>query len=99
MALHWFLMEQRTVFKVLLLTCKAINNLASPSISQLLVRYNPPRSLRSAGKHLLEVPKACLKTHGDRAFSVAAPKLWNDLASEIKFIPSIFFLQLLLDDF
>ena len=88
-ALHWLPVEQRIVFKVLLLTYKALNNLAPSYISHLFVRYNPPRSLRSAGKHLLEVPKARLKTYGDRAFSVAAPKLWNDLPSEIKISPSV----------
>ena len=35
---------------------------------------NPTRNLRSAGKHLLEVPNVRLKSYGSRAFSVAAPK-------------------------
>ena len=52
-ALHWLSVDQRIVFKVILLTYKAINNLAPSYITQLLVRYNPPRSLRSAGKYLL----------------------------------------------
>ena len=63
---------------------QGINNLAPAYISQLLVHYNQPRSLRSDGKYLLEAPKVHLKTYRDRAFSVAAPKLWNDLPLEIK---------------
>jgi len=35
-----------------LLTFKALNNLAPPYVSQLIVPYNPTRNLRSAGKHL-----------------------------------------------
>ena len=75
--LHWLPVEQRITFKVLLLTFKALNNLAPPCLSQLIVPYNPTRNLRSAGKHLLEVPSVCRKRYGDRAFSVAAPKHWN----------------------
>ena len=59
-ALHWLPVDQRIVFKVLPLTYKAINNLAPSYITQLLVRYNPPRSLRSAGKYLLKVPRVRL---------------------------------------
>ena len=51
-------------FKVLLLTFKALNNLAPPYLSQLIVPYNPTRNLRSASKHLLEVPNVRLKSYG-----------------------------------
>ena len=87
--LHWLPVEQRITFKVLLLTFKALNNLAPPYLSQLIVPYNPTKNLRSAGKHLLEVPNVRLKSYGDRAFSVAAPKLWNEIPSFIKFSPSV----------
>ena len=76
--------EQRVTFKVLLLTFKALNNLAPLYLSQLIVPYNPTRNLRSAGRHLLEVPNVRLKSYGDRAFSVAAPKHWNEIPSDIK---------------
>ena len=75
--LHWLPVEQRITFKVLLLTFKALNNPAPLYLSQLIVPYNPTRNLRSAGKHLLEVPSLHLKSYGNRAFSVAAPKHWN----------------------
>ena len=48
-------------------------------MSELLVIYVPLRNLRSTGQNLLVEPKARLKTYGDRAFSVCAPKLWNKL--------------------
>ena len=88
-ALHWLPVEQRITFKILLLTYKAINNLAPSHLSQLLVHYNPTRSLRSAGKYLLEVPKVRLKTYGDRAFSVGVPKLWNVLPLDFKLSSSV----------
>ena len=73
--LHWLPVEQRVIFKVLLLTCKALNNLAPVYISNLLVPYEPSRNLRSTDKYLLRMPQTHLKTYGDRAFSVAAPRL------------------------
>ena len=82
--LHWLPVEQRITFKVLLLTFKVLNNLAPPYLSQLIVPYNPTRNLRSAGKHLLEVPNVHLKSYGNRAFSVAASKHWSEIPLDIK---------------
>ena len=39
--------------------------------------------------HLLEVPSVRLKSYGDRAFSVAAPKHWNDIPLDIKLSGSV----------
>ena len=77
--LHWLPNEQRITFKILLLSFKALNNLGTPYLSQLIVPYNPTRNLRSAGKHLL----------GDRAFRVAAPKHWNEIPLDIKLSRSV----------
>jgi len=33
---------------------------------------------------LLDEPRANLKTHGERAFSVAAPRLWKKLPLQIR---------------
>ena len=87
--LHWLPVEQRVIFKVLLLTYKALNNLSPVYISNLLVRYEPSRNLRSTDKYLLRMPQTHLKTYGDRAFSVAAPRLWNALPMDIKLSPSV----------
>ena len=43
----------------------------------------PVRALRSSDKHLLTVPRTS-STLGDRAFSVAAPTLWNSLPLDIR---------------
>ena len=81
--------EQRVTFKVLMLTLKALNNLAPLYLSQLIVPYNPTRNLRSAGRHLLEVPNVRLKSYGDRAFLVSAPKHWNEIPLDIKLSRSV----------
>ena len=82
--LHWLPVEQRIIFKILFFTFKALNNLCPSYISDLLDIYRPTRSLRSSRKNLLVIPRSKLKSYGDRAFSVSAPKLWNDIPETIK---------------
>ena len=82
--LHWLPIKSRIDFKILLLVFKAINDKAPDYIRSLLVDYNPRRALRSANKDLLVVPRTAMRTVGDRAFSVYAPRLWNTLPSDIR---------------
>ena len=91
--LHWLPVEQRVIFKVLLLTNKAINNLAPVYISNLLVRYEPSRNLRSADKYLLRIPQTHLKTYGDRVFSVAGSRLWNGLPWTLSLVHRFLYLR------
>jgi hypothetical protein len=84
--LHWLPVKQRIEFKILLLTFKSLHGLAPPYIDELLKWKTPGRTLRSnsAGQHLLNVPHTKCVTFGDRAYSVAAPRLWNTLPQSIK---------------
>ena len=82
--LHWLPVTHRITFKVLLLTFKAMNRMAPQYICDLLVPYQPSRTLRSADNHLLCVPRSRLATYGDHAFSIAAPKLWNSLPVHLR---------------
>ena len=87
--LHWLPVEQRVVFKVLLLTFKAQHGLAPAYLSDILEHYKPARCLRSSSGHLLRVPTSNLRSYGDRAFSVAAPSLWNKLPSDVRSCESL----------
>ena len=78
-SLHWLPIRYRIDFKLLLTVYKALHGLAPPYLSDLLLPHKPSRALRSADHLLLVVPRARLRTRGDRAFAVAAPKLWNSL--------------------
>ncbi|KAF7656077.1 hypothetical protein LDENG_00046700 [Lucifuga dentata] len=50
---------------------------------------HPARSLRSSGSNLLTIPNSKnLKTKGDQAFAVRAPKLWNDLPEDLRLAKS-----------
>ena len=77
--LHWLPVRHRIEYKVLLLTFNSLHGLAAPYLSDLLSRHQPTRSLRSVDAHLLVVPRSNLCSQGDRAFSHAAPRLWNNL--------------------
>uniref|UniRef100_A0A8P4G516 Reverse transcriptase domain-containing protein n=1 Tax=Dicentrarchus labrax TaxID=13489 RepID=A0A8P4G516_DICLA len=84
--LHWLPVPQRIQFKILLLTHKALHNQAPSYLTDLLHRHNPSRSLRSSEANLLTPPpRTKHRTWGDRAFSVAAPSLWNSLPKHIRY--------------
>ena len=82
--LHWLPVHRRIEFKILLMTYKAIHGLAPEYIKELIVKQHRSRNLRSNSQQLLVVPRSTTATYGDRAFSVCAPKLWNDLPTDIK---------------
>uniref|UniRef100_G3Q7R2 Uncharacterized protein n=1 Tax=Gasterosteus aculeatus TaxID=69293 RepID=G3Q7R2_GASAC len=72
-------LAHRISYKILTFTYKALHQLAPPYLSELLSPYQPHRSLRSTSARLLFTPKSKLRSFGDRAFTKAAPKLWNSL--------------------
>ncbi|XP_037548511.1 uncharacterized protein LOC119425058 [Nematolebias whitei] len=83
-SLHWLPVRFRINFKVLLFVFKCLHGLAPQYLSDLLQLYTPSRSLRSADQLLLVVPRSNRRLRGDRAFSVAAPKLWNELPLHVR---------------
>ena len=86
--LHWLPVQDRIVFKILLLTWRALNGVAPTYLAEMLKPYVSGRSLRSDNSLQLAIPRTHLKTCGDRAFSAAAPRLWNSLPNTIKCAPS-----------
>ena len=77
-------MRYRIIFLKLEQNYKALNIQAPSYIKDLLKYKNSDRVLRFSNKHSLDEPIAKLKTYGDRAYSVAAPKLWNKLPLDIR---------------
>ena len=86
--LHWLPIRYRIHFKILLLTWKALHDMAPAYISELINLHNPSRQLRSSHKNLLSVPRT-FSSHGDRAFYSCAPKLWNSLPADLRFCSSL----------
>ena len=68
--LHWLPVSYRIKFKVLLMTFKALQGEGPSYITNLLVPYQPERSLRSGDHNLLVEPRIH-STYGDRAFSTS----------------------------
>ncbi len=87
--LHWLPVEYRPRFKILLLTYKALHGSAPLYLQELLEIYQPTRSLRSASRSLLRVPRSRTLTYGKRSFRTASAALWNDLPDNIKEAPSV----------
>ena len=89
--LHWLPVSFRINFNILILTFKAIYELA-PSYINDLVKIKPLNSRYRMGSNdgiLLSHPNfKTLTTLGDRAFVASAPKLWSDSPLEIRMVKS-----------
>eukprot|EP00057_Strongylocentrotus_purpuratus_P002322 XP_003724284.1 PREDICTED: uncharacterized protein LOC100888279 [Strongylocentrotus purpuratus] len=92
-SLHWLPIPQRIQFKVLLLTYKARNGLAPAYINGLISTKVQTSSIRlrsSSSVHLqLSSGPRTHTRYGDRAFSVCAPKLWNNLPVSVRESPTL----------
>ena len=91
--LHWFRIHDRIIFKILLLTHKAVNNTAPEYLCDLIrlnVKSTTIRTHASCDPCLLCVPpisKTCAHSFFDRFFVYAAPTLWNALDLDIRLFP------------
>ena len=74
---------------IILITFKAIHGLAPKYLRNLLTFKSSLYNLRSSGSILLSMPAVRSKTLGDRAFMVAAPRLWNSLPKELRAITNV----------
>ena len=86
--LHWLPIPARIQFRILCLVYRCLFGSAPPYLSDLLQRVCRERCLRSNTMDLLVVPRSRTVRFGDRAFSIAAPRLWNSLPSNLRAIDS-----------
>jgi hypothetical protein len=75
--------KQRILLRISTITFLAIKYGQPSYLADLLRPYMPPRELRSQDSQFLIAP-AAQTTIGERAFSVAAPSLWNKLDLNIR---------------
>ena len=90
--LHWLRVPQRIEFRLAVLVYRCLHGTAPQYLADGLQRVADISSrsrLRSASSTLLQVPLAKHKTIGDRAFPVAAAKVWNGLPQSITSAPSL----------
>uniref|UniRef100_A0A8C6LQF4 Reverse transcriptase domain-containing protein n=1 Tax=Nothobranchius furzeri TaxID=105023 RepID=A0A8C6LQF4_NOTFU len=88
-SLHWLPISYRSQFKILVFVYHFFQGGAPPYLATLLNRHSPSRALRSSDQGLLAVPRSRCRTRGDRAFSVLAPLLWNQLPPSVRLSPSL----------
>ena len=87
-SLHWLPVNERIVFKILLLTHKCIHGSAPAYLRELIQLCKPQRTLRSSSTLLLSTPVTRTKTYGHRSFMHASPSLWNSLPHHIRTVTS-----------
>ena len=89
--LHWLPVEERIMFKCMLLVYKCLAGLSPSYLADLLTQYVPGRpGLRSAKDSTrLTEHSTRLKTAGDRAFYAFAPREWNLLPKSIRTSSSV----------
>jgi hypothetical protein len=87
--LHWLPIEFRIQYKLATLAYRHFDGTLPAYLSNVLITYNPSRSLRSAGGKLLKIPRVNLKTAGERSFRYSAPFIWNSLPDNIRNINSL----------
>ena len=82
-SLHWLPVRYRIKFKFCSLTYQAPTSGQPVYIRNMLQPSRKVRTLRSSDLDQLNVPRVRTAV-GGRAFSVAAPRLWNELPLEIR---------------
>jgi len=76
--LHWLKIQDRITFKIALLTFKALTTNRPAYLTELVSFHAPVRVLRSNCRNRLHVNNV-RTAFGSRAFSHAAPSVWNSL--------------------
>jgi hypothetical protein len=87
--LHWLPIKQRIEYKLATLAFRYFDQTLPPYLASKLSAHLPPRALRSDTGRLLAVPKARLKTAGERAFKFQATRAWNSLPLELRHSPKL----------
>ena len=84
--LQWLPIRSRINFKVAVLVNKCLHGEVPEYLQSLLITYLPKREGLRSGTIVdrLIVPRTDKKTFADRAFSVAGPKVWNNLPNDVK---------------
>jgi len=86
MDLHWLRVPERVKFKLCVLMHRRLTGAAPQYLTELAVPVasTARRRLRSVSSANLVVPPTRPSTIGDRAFTVASPRAWNSLPSDIR---------------
>jgi len=90
--LHWLKAPERTAFKQSVLVYKCLHGSAPAYLTDELCQVadiEARQRLRSSSSSSLIVSRTRLLTVGDRAFPVAAARVWNSLPDLVTSAPSV----------
>ena len=90
--LHWLKAPERICYKLAVLAFLCFKGMAPTYLSEELRFASSDRSrsrLRSASSNTMLIPRTRLSTIGDRAFPVAASRVWNSLPSDVTSLDSV----------
>ena len=90
--LHWLRVPERIKFKLAVLVYRCLHGLAPSYLTDelnLVAEVVTRPELRSSSTTDLLVPRTNRSTIGDRAFPVAAARVWNELSSAVRLSPSV----------
>ena len=76
--LHWLKVKFRIIYKILLVVHNCLHNNAPNEVAALLRYSDSERTMN------LQEPRVLRGRYGDRAFSRAAPKMWNLLPDYVR---------------
>ena len=82
-SLHWLPMHYRIIFKICTIAYQALSSTRPAYLNAMLTPARNSRQLRSTSSNPLYIPWVKTKA-GTRAFSVAAPTVWNSLPASVK---------------
>ncbi len=90
--LHWLRVPERIEFKLALLVFRCLHGTAPAYLAddiQRVANLDGRRRLRSGSTAALVIPPTRRSTLGDRAFPVAAARIWDSLPSAVTSSPSV----------
>ena len=80
--LDWLLVTERITYQITTITRRALRTQQPTYLAKLIHDPAPIRSLHSSDRRLLQQPRTNTMTIS-RAFTVAAPRIWNSLPAGI----------------
>ena len=88
MKLHWLKIQDRIIYKMLMLTYKSYYNMAPPYLSEFINKKESHVNIRLGTDHhqliMPPISKDCSNTFLERSFIYAAPCGWNKLSEHIR---------------
>ena len=81
-SLHWLPVHYRIIIKIRTIAYQALSSTQPAYLTSMLTPARNSRQLRSSSSNPLYIPRVKTKA-GTRAFSVAAPTVWNSLPASV----------------